>query len=127
MNARNVAGFAAVSLMLGGTAAVLSADAPRERNQGPLEAPPPAGARGFWSAPRPPGVPPDRWIPVNGELGIVIVEEAPPAALAPREPIRRALSGYFVVRRAGRWWPLLTTGSGSLVPLAAASSDRAQD
>ena len=121
MKARIVAGYAVASFILGGTAGVLIADEPRALAQAQAEAPPPAGAQLPWS-PRPPGVSPDRWIPISGTLGIVIVRTEPPVTTQPRGTIPQSLEGYFAVRHAGRWWRLRATQAG-LLPLAANAQD----
>ncbi|MGH8218491.1 MAG: hypothetical protein ACREUT_07995 [Steroidobacteraceae bacterium] len=119
MNARILSGCAVACAILGGTLAVLSADAPRALAQArAVPPPPPPGPAIPWSPDRPLGVRPDRWIPIGNAFGIVLLPQ-PPAAIQPRGPIRRSIAGYFAVRRSGRWWRLLITDGGSLTPLAA--------
>lgn len=117
MNARIAAGYAVAFFIVGGTAAVLIADAPRALAQARTVPPPPPGVQAPWSASRPPGVSPDHWIPISGAFGIVIVGADPPLPNQPRGTIPRSLEGYFVVRHAGQWWHLRATAAG-IVPLA---------
>jgi len=58
---------------------------------------------------RPPGVNADSWVPINENLGIVLVSSSdnqggPPVAI-PSQPLLLGVpsNGYFMVRRANRW------------------------
>src|SRR6185437_7707675 len=117
MKTRIIARCVAALLILGGSAAVLHAAAPRTRSLALAQGLPPPGVRIPGSRVRPPGVPADHWIRVSAELGIVIVHAEDPVLVRPGERISRTLTGYFVVRRNGHWWRLLS--GGSIVPLAA--------
>jgi hypothetical protein len=58
---------------------------------------------------RPPGIGADSWVPINENLGIVLVPQSAngggPPVVIPSQPLLLGVpaNGYFMVRRADRW------------------------
>lgn len=58
---------------------------------------------------RPPGVTADSWVPINENLGVVLVpwssNQGGPPAVVSSQPLLLGVpsNGYFMVRRANRW------------------------
>jgi hypothetical protein len=70
-------------------------------------------AIGQRAAARPPGVAANSWVPINEDLGIVLVSPSPPDAKPQVQISPQALllappsNGYFMVRRADHWTRLV--------------------